>query len=193
MDRSFLVLMKVQIEKSTTPIVSPAVVISVGKWDEANLITLAWVARVVSNPPIMSISIRPSRHSFSLIEKLEEFVINVPSTDNIQQMDYCGTRTGREVNKWEELDLTKEKATQVEVPLIAEFPINIECKVINKLTHGTHKIYLGEVLAVHVEESMITNNRLEPSKQNQIAYVSGNYYGLTKEPIERHGFSLKSK
>lgn len=184
--------MKVQIEKSITPIVSPAVVISVGKWDEANLITLAWVARVVSNPPIMSISIRPSRHSFSLIEKLEEFVINVPSTNNIQQMDYCGTRTGREVNKWEELNLTKEKATLVEVPLIKEFPINIECKVINKLQHGTHKIYLGEVIAVHVDERMIKNNRLDPSEQNQIAYVSGNYYGLTKEPLERHGFSLKS-
>lgn len=184
--------MKVTIEKSITPIVSPAVVISVGKWDEANLITLAWVARVVSDPPVMSISIRPSRHSFSLIEKLEEFVINVPSTDNIQQMDYCGTRTGREVNKWEELNLTKEKATQVEVPFIKEFPINIECKVINKLEHGTHKIYLGEVLAVHVDESMIKNNRLDPLKQNQIVYVSGNYYGLIKEPLERHGFSLKS-
>ena len=64
--------------------------------------------------------------------------------------------------------------------------------MINKLQHGTHKIYLGEVLAVHVDESMITNDRLNPSKQNQIVYVSGNYYGLTKEPIERHGFSLKS-
>lgn len=184
--------MKVQIEKSTTPIVSPAVVVSVGKWDEANLITLAWVARVVSNPPVMSISIRPSRHSFSLIEKLEEFVINVPSTNNIQQMDYCGTRTGREVNKWEELNLTKEKATQVEVPLIKEFPINIECKVVNKLKHGTHVIYLGEVLAVHVDESMIKDNRLDPKKQNQIVYVAGNYYGIIREPLEKHGFSLKS-
>ena len=184
--------MKMQIDKTTTPIVSPAAVISTGEWDEANLITLAWVARVVSEPPVMSISIRPSRHSFSLIEKLGEYVINVPSADNIREMDFCGTRTGKKVNKWKELNLTKEKGLYIKVPLIKEFPINIECKVIKKIEHGTHSIYLGEVLAVHVDENMLKSDKLDPLKQNQIAYIAGNYYGLTKEPLERHGFSLKS-
>ena len=108
--------MKVQIDNLTTPIVSPAVVISVGEWDQANLITLAWVARIVSEPPIISISIRPSRHSTSLIKKLGEYVINVPSLDHIRVMDFCGTRTGKKVDKWKELNLTKEKGLKVESP-----------------------------------------------------------------------------
>jgi len=111
-------LIKIQIKRTTIPIISPAVVISVGEWDEANLITIAWVARVVSDPPIISISIRPSRHSYSLIEKLEEFVVNVPTSDQIREIDFCGTRTGKKVNKWKTLNLTKQKGAEVKVPLI---------------------------------------------------------------------------
>ena len=183
--------MKVQINKGTTPIVSPAVVISVGDWEESNLITLAWVARVVSEPPVMSVSIRPSRHSYSIIEKSKEYVINVPFTSQIREMDFCGTRTGRDTDKWKELNLTKEKASNVSVPLIKEFPINIECKVIDTMKLGTHVIYFGEVLAVNVEEELLSNNRINPLKQDQIAYISGIYHGLIKEPLKKHGFSLK--
>ncbi len=184
--------MKIQINKSTTPIVSPAVVVSVGEWDEANLITLAWVARVVSEPPVMSISIRPSRHSTSLIKKLGEYVINVPNANQIREMDFCGTRTGKKINKWNELNLTKEKGSKVKVPLIKEFPINIECKVIKEVEHGTHIIYLGEVLEVHVDDEIIKDGKLDPLKQNQIVYIARNYYRLVKEPLEKHGFSVKS-
>ncbi|MCP4763370.1 MAG: flavin reductase family protein [archaeon] len=184
--------MKTQINKKITPIVSPAVVISVGEEEEANLITLAWVARVVSDPPIMSISIRPSRHSYSLIEKLEEFVINVPSQDQIHEMDFCGTRSGKKVNKWEELNLSKEKASNVKVPLIKEFPINIECTVVNRIEHGTHIIYLGEVQAVQVDEKLLKDGKIDPLEMSQIVYVSGNYYGLNNKSIKKHGFSVKS-
>ncbi len=184
--------MKIQINKTTTPIVSPAVVVSVGEWDEANLITLAWVARVVSEPPVMSISIRPSRHSTSLIKKLGEYVINVPDANQIREMDFCGTRTGKRVDKWKELNLTKENGSKVKVPLIKEFPINIECKVINKLEHGTHIIYFGEVQVVHVDEKLLIDDKIDPLKQNQIVYIARNYYGLIKEPLERQAFSLKS-
>ncbi len=182
--------MKTLNNKTTTPIVSPAVVVSVGEWNESNLITLAWVARVVSEPPVMSISIRPSRHSCSLIEKLGEYVINIPNTDQIREMDFCGTRTGRKVNKWKELNLTREKGSKVKVPLIKEFQINIECKVVKKIKHGTHVIYLGEVLAVHADEEILKDEKLDPLKQNQIIYIDRNYYGLTKEPIEKQGFSV---
>jgi len=181
---------KLIIKSSTTPIVSPAVVVSVGEWEESNLITLAWVARVVSEPPIMSISIRPSRHSYSLIEKLGEFVINVPDTKQIREMDFCGTRTGRKVNKWNELNLTKEKSSHVKVPHIKEFPINIECKVMNTLEHGTHKIYFGEVLAVHVSEDKLKDGKIDPDKQDQLVYISTKYFGLTKL-LEKQAFSLK--
>jgi len=183
--------MKVQINKTTTPIVSPAVVISVGNWEESNLITLAWVARVNSEPPVMSVSIRPSRHSYSFIEKTREYVINVPLAHQIREMDFCGTRSGRDMDKWKELNLTKEKASNVSVPLIKEFPINIECKVIDTINLGSHVIYLGEVLAVNVEEELLINNRLNPLKEDQIAYIAGTYYGLIKEPLKKHGFSFK--
>lgn len=183
--------MKIQINKDTTPIVSPAVVISVGDWDEANLITLAWVARVVSEPPVMSVSIRPSRHSYSLIEQLGEYVINVPFVHQVREMDFCGTRTGKKVNKWEELSLTKEKSSNVSVPRIKEFPINIECKVIEKIKLGTHVIYLGEVMAVNVEESLLKEGKIDPLNQNRIVYVARNYYTLQQTPIQRQSFSLK--
>ena len=184
--------MKKLIDKSTTPIVSPAVVISVGEWDNANLITLAWVARVVSEPPVMSVSIRPSRHSFNLIEKLEEFAINIPNSKLIREMDYCGTRTGKKTNKWEDLNLTKQKGNFISVPLIKEFPINIECKVTKKFEYGTHKIYLGEVVAVHVEETLLKEGKIDPFSQDQIVYTARNYFGLTKEPLEKQAFSVHS-
>lgn len=184
--------MKKLIDKSTTPIVSPAVVISVGDWEDANLITLAWVARVVSEPPVMSISIRPSRHSFNLIEKLEEFVINVPNSTFIREMDYCGTRTGKKTNKWKDLNLTKQKGENVSVPLIKEFPINIECKVTKKIKYGTHMIYLGEVVAVHVEETLLKDGKINPLSQDQLVYTARNYYVLKKEPLEKQAFSVHS-
>jgi len=183
--------MKVQINKSTTPIVSPAVVISVGKWDESNLITLAWVARVVSKPPIMSVSIRPSRYSHSLIQNQEEYVINIPNKSQVEMVDFCGTHTGKKIDKWKALKLTKQKASKVNVPLIKEFPMNIECKIIKKIQLGTHIIYMGEVQAVHVEENLIQNKELDPSKQDQIVYIARNYYNIMKESLHEQGFSLK--
>ncbi len=184
--------MKKQIDNDITPIPSPAVVISVGSWEKSNLITLAWVARVVSEPPIMSISIRPSRYSHALIEELGEYVINIPFNDQLRETDFCGTRTGKKINKWEELGLTKEKGSRVQVPLIQEFPINIECKIVKKISLGTHDIYLGEVLEVHVRDDLLENGKLNPSKQKQIIYIARNYYGLNINPLEKQGFSLNS-
>lgn len=184
--------MKVQINKGTTPIVSPAVVVSVGTGSDSNLITLAWVARVVSKPPIMSISVRPSRHSFSLLNDLEEYVINIPFSNHVREMDFCGTRTGKRIDKWKELGLTQEKATKVRVPLIKEFPINIECKVIQKVEHGTHVLFLGEVQAVNVAEDLTDKGNLIPEKLDEVVYIPRNYYGLKREPLEQQGFSVDS-
>jgi flavin reductase (DIM6/NTAB) family NADH-FMN oxidoreductase RutF len=184
--------MKVQINKGTTPIVSPAVVVSVGEGNKSNLITLAWVARVISKPPVMSISVRPSRHSYPLLEDLEEYVINVPFSKQVREVDYCGTRTGKKINKWKELELTKEKASKVQVPLVKEFPINIECNVIQTIKHGSHKLFLGEVQAVHVAEEITEDKKLIPEKLDEIVYIAGNYFSLKKEPLDTHGFSLES-
>ncbi|MFW9825477.1 MAG: flavin reductase family protein [Candidatus Thorarchaeota archaeon] len=168
----------------------PAAVISVGIGDKANLITLAYVGKVCSRPPIIAISIQPVRHSYQLIEELGEFVINYPSFSQLREMDYCGTRSGRNVNKWEELNLTKEKASVVSVPMVKEFPWNMECKVINRLELGTHVCYLGEVVAVHSDEKYLKNDRLDPEKFEFFAYISGIYVALNKGAIGMHGFSL---
>ena len=136
---------KIALNTGTTAFPMPAAVISVGIGEEANLITLAYVGKVCLKPPIIAISINPSRHSYGLIEKHGEFVINYPTKDQLKEMDYCGTRSGRDVNKWDELNLTKEQGLVVKVPMVKEFPWNMECKVIKRIELGSHVCYFGEV------------------------------------------------
>ena len=177
------------------PRVMPAVVVSVGEWDTANLITLAYVGKVAAEPHVLSISIRPSRHSFSLIEGLGEFAVNVPgsSPDHLRVVDYCGTCTGRKVDKWKELNLTKQKAEKIRVPLIREFPWNFECRVIKRIEIGTHVCYWGEVLVLHAREDTLQGQGLDPLKQEQVAYIAGSYYRLETVPLEKQGFSQRKK
>ncbi|MFX1477973.1 MAG: flavin reductase family protein [Promethearchaeota archaeon] len=183
---------KVRLSNGTATFPMPAAVISVGIGDEANLITLAYVGKVCLNPPIIAISINPKRHSYKLIEKHREFVINYPTIVQLREMDYCGTRSGRDVNKWEELNLSKEEGAIVKVPLVKEFPWNMECKVVNRIELGSHVCYFGEVVAVHSNDAFVTNNSLDPDKFECFAYISGNYIELKKGVKAKHGFSLSS-
>ena len=169
----------------------PAALISVGTGEEANLITLAYVGKVCLNPPIITISIQPKRHSFQLIERHAEFVINYPAIEQLREIDYCGTRSGRDVNKWNALNLTKEEASIVKVPMIKEFPWNMECKVIKRIELGSHICYFGEVVAVHSDPYYIKNGNLDPEKINSFAYLSGFYIKLKKGILGTHGFSLE--
>jgi flavin reductase (DIM6/NTAB) family NADH-FMN oxidoreductase RutF len=172
---------------STFPM--PVAVISVGKGEKANLITLAYVGKVCHDPPIINISIRPRRHSYHLIEKYNEFVINYPTIEQIKETDYIGTRSGRDVNKWRELNLTKEEASVVQVPMIKEFPWNMECKVIKRIEFGSHVCYFGRVVATHSDPKYVKNERLDPDKINFPAYLTGNYLELKKGILQRHGFT----
>ncbi|MFX1375394.1 MAG: flavin reductase family protein [Promethearchaeota archaeon] len=181
---------KVNLSTGMTTFPMPAAVISVGIGDEANLITLAYVGKVCLNPPIIAISIQPKRHSYGLIEKHGEFGINCPTIKQLRDLDYCGTRSGRDVNKWKQLNLTKESASVIQVPLIKEFPWNMECKVIQRTELGSHVCYFGEVVAVHSEARLVKNNDIDPNKINTFAYISGNYIGLEQRAIGRYGFSL---
>jgi len=172
---------------STFPM--PAAIISVGIGEEANLITLAYVGKMCLKPPIVAISINPKRHSYQLIEKHGEFVINYPTIDQLRVTDYCGTRSGREVNKWEDLNLTKEQGSVVQVPMVKEFPWNMECKVIKRTELGSHVCFFGEVVATHSDPQFVKNDTLDPDKFNCFAYIAGNYIGLKKGALEEHGFS----
>ncbi len=174
---------------STFPM--PVAVISVGKEEEANLITLAYVGKLCHDPPIIAISIRPNRHSYQLIEQHGEFVINYPTVEQLKETDYIGTRSGRDVNKWKHLNLTKEKASVVEVPMIKEFPWNMECKVIRKVELGSHICYFGNVIATHSDPNYVQNETLNPEEFNFPAYIAGNYLQLKKGTIARHGFTVE--
>ncbi len=180
---------KVRLSPGVSTFPKPAAVISVGTGEEANLITLASVAKVCPKPPIVAISIQPRCHSYQLIEKLGEFVINYPTIDQLRETDYCGTRSGRDVNKWEELNLTKEQGSIVQVPMVKEFPWNMECKVIKRMKLGSHVCFFGEVVATHSDPQFVKYDTLDPDKLNCFAYIAGNYIGLKKGALEEHGFS----
>ncbi|TFF86205.1 MAG: flavin reductase family protein [Promethearchaeota archaeon] len=181
---------KVELPPNITAFPMPAAVISVGTGESANLITLAYVGKVCLNPPIIAISIQPKRHSYKLIEAHGEFIINYPSTQQLKETDYCGTRSGRDVNKWKKLNLTKEMASIVKVPMIKEFPLNMECKVVKRLDLGSHICYFGEVVATHCSLEYISANNINPSKLDTFIYFSGKYIPLTSKIIGRHGFSV---
>lgn len=170
----------------------PAVMVSVAdKEGNPNIITVAWAGTVCTNPPMVSISVRPERYSYHMIDETGEFVINLTPEKLAYATDYCGVRSGKDVDKFKELHLTPEKAEYVNAPLIAESPVNIECKVVKKETPGSHHIFLAEVKAVHVDDAyMDQKGRFALEKTDPIVYVHGQYYSLGKL-LGTFGYSVK--
>lgn len=180
----------IKIPQALVPV--PVVLVSCkGREGGPNIITLAWVGVVNGDPPIVSISIRPSRHSFELIRDTKEFVINIPSESQVRIVDYCGVASGKHENKFEQARLTPVPATKVKAPLIEECAVNMECEVKQVISLGSHHVFLGEVVAIHADQEAMTEaNRIDISKVQPIAYcpASGEYRGL-KGPIGSYGFS----
>ena len=170
----------------------PAVMVSVAdKEGNPNIITVAWAGTVCTNPPMVSISVRPERYSYHMIDETGEFVINLTTEKLAYATEYCGVRSGKDVDKFKELHLTPEKAEYVNAPLIAESPVNIECKVVKKETPGSHHIFLAEVKAVHVDDAyMDQKGRFALEKTDPIVYVHGQYYSLGKL-LGTFGYSVK--
>ncbi|MFW9826946.1 MAG: flavin reductase family protein [Candidatus Thorarchaeota archaeon] len=180
---------KIELSPKISTFPMPVAIISVGTGEEANLITLAYVGKVCFDPPIIAVSIQPKRHSYQLIESHKEFVINYPTLAQLRETDYIGTRSGRNIDKWNELGLTKEEASVVEVPMVKEFPWNMECKVIKRIEFGTHVCYFGKVVATHTDPKYLKNGELDPEKFEFPAYIAGNYLELKKGALGKHGFS----
>lgn len=172
----------------------PAVMISVrDRAGRDNIITVAWAGTVCTNPPMVSISVRPERYSYHMLEESKEFVINLTTEELCFATDYCGVRSGRDVDKFQEMKLTKEKASQVNAAMIAESPVNIECRVekIEKL--GSHHMFLARVLAVHAEEAyMDERGKFDLNKAKPIVYSHGEYFSLGKR-LGSFGYSVKKK
>jgi flavin reductase (DIM6/NTAB) family NADH-FMN oxidoreductase RutF len=172
----------------------PAVMVSCGKMeDKPNIITVAWTGTVCSSPAMVSVSIRKERYSYDLIKKSREFVINLVTRELVRQADYCGVKSGREVDKFKEMKLTPIQAKEVSAPLIGESPVNIECVVKDILPLGTHDMFLAEVVSVAVDKKyMDKNGRFHLNQSGLIVYSHGEYYGLG-ELLGKFGYSVKKK
>lgn len=142
----------------------PAVMVSVGnKQGETNIITVAWTGTICTNPAMVYISVRPERYSYQMIKESGEFVINLTTEKLVKATDYCGVKSGRDVDKWKEMNLHQVKAETLEYsPLILESPVNIECKVVEIKELGSHHMFLANVTAVHADEAYLNEqNKFE--------------------------------
>ena len=169
----------------------PAVMVSCGDGEEKNIITIGWTGIINSDPPITYISVRKSRHSHHIIEKTGEFVINLTTEKLAFAADYCGVKSGRDVDKFKEMRLTPESADIVKCPMIAQSPINLECRVIEVKSYPTHDMFIAEIVAMHADDEIVDEKgKIDMSAAGLIAYVHGEYFGLKKAPLGRFGYSV---
>lgn len=172
----------------------PVVMVSVtdGKGKD-NIITVAWAGTVCTNPPMVSISVRPSRYSYEMLKETKEFVINLTTEELVFAADYCGVRSGRDVDKFREMKLTKEKADFVQAPMIKESPVSIECRVKEIKELGSHHLFLADVLAVHAEENYMDKNDKFCLNQSKLAVYSHGEYLATGKCLGTFGFSVRKR
>lgn len=153
----------------------PVVMVSLADRDgRPNILTVAWVGTVCTNPPMVSISVRPERYSYPILKETGEFVINLTTKELTFATDYCGVKSGRDVDKFKEMGLTAIPASQVKAPMIGESPVNIECKVKQVLPLGSHDMFLADVVAVHADEKyMDENQKFHLEQADPIIYSHG--------------------
>lgn len=172
----------------------PVVMVSVADEEgKDNIITVAWAGTVCTNPPMVSISVRPERYSYHMIKETGEFVINLTTEKLAYATDYCGVKSGRDVDKFKEAHLTREPASHVGVPMIKESPVSIECRVREEKEYGSHSVFMADVLAVHVDDQyMDEKGKFDLAMSKPIVYSHGEYYGLGKK-LGTFGYSIKKK
>lgn len=167
----------------------PPALVTVGNYDEANILTIGWTGIMATQPPKTYISVRPSRYSHGILKEHGEFVINLPSVDLARAVDYAGIYTGKKVNKWEKCSLTKQKSEKVSTPTIAECPIALECRVYDVVSMGTHDVFMADIVGVSCHESIFDEEgKMHFERANLLAYAHGEYYSLG-EIVGRFGFS----
>jgi flavin reductase (DIM6/NTAB) family NADH-FMN oxidoreductase RutF len=173
----------------------PAVMVSCGNEPgEYNIVTVAWTGTICSEPPMCYISLRPSRHSYEIIKRNREFVINLTTEDLAWATDWCGVKSGREHQKFEEMKLNPQKSIKVGAPAIAESPVNIECRVVDIIELGIHHMFISEVLAIQAGSEYFDplTGAFRMDKVRLISYQHGKYY-LTGEMIGKFGYSVEKK
>ncbi|MDD7511071.1 MAG: flavin reductase family protein [Peptostreptococcaceae bacterium] len=169
----------------------PVVLVSCADGTEDNLITIAWTGIINSNPPITYVSVRKSRKSHKMIENSGEFVINLVTEDMVRETDFCGVKSGRDVNKFQVCGLEREKADIVKAPMLAKSPLNLECVVKEVKEFPSHDMFIAEIVAVHGEEGLFDERgRFCLDRANLISYSHGEYFGLKRHPLGSFGYSI---
>lgn len=169
----------------------PAVMVSCGTMEEKNIITAAWTGTINSDPAMTYVSIRPGRHSYEMIRQRGEFVINLVTEKLAYACDFCGVKSGRDLDKFKEMHLTALPGQKVSAPIIGESPVNIECKVKEIIPLGTHHMFLAEVVSVSVSKKYLDETgKFHFDAAKPICYSHGAYYGLGKK-LGTFGYSVK--
>lgn len=172
----------------------PAVMVSCQReQDRPNIVTVAWAGTVCTNPPMLSISVRPERYSHDIIAGTGEFVVNLVTEKLVYATDYCGVRSGRDVDKFKEMKLTPQESVHINAPGIQESPVNIECKVKQILKLGSHDMFLAEVAGVTIDsEYMNTAGKFELNETGLVSYSHGEYFLLGKK-LGSFGYSVRKQ
>ena len=185
-------LMSKQIWKPGTLVYPvPAVLVTCGDENIKNVFTVAWTGTISSDPAMTYISVRKERFSYDIIKNTGEFCINLTTEDLSYATDFCGVKSGKNIDKFKEMKLTPESANIVKCPIIKESPINIECKVEEIKSLGSHDMFIAKVMCVDVDEKYIDHTgKFDMQKCNLIAYMHGGYYKLG-DKIGTFGYSVK--
>ena len=172
----------------------PAVMVSCGRPKETpNIITVAWAGTVCSDPVMVSISVRKERYSYDILKDTGEFVINLVTKDLAYAADYCGVRSGRDVDKFRDMKLTPLRSTCIQVPGIEESPVNLECQVSQVVELGSHDMFLSKVVAVTVDKDhMDEKGKFHLNETGLVAYSHGEYF-LLGEKLGKFGYSVQKK
>lgn len=169
----------------------PAVMVSCGEDEEKNIITIAWTGIINSTPPLTYVSVRKSRHSHELIQKNREFVINLVNEELTFAADYCGVKSGRDIDKFAEMNLTPEPSEVVSCPGIGESPLNLECRVIEIHEYPSHDMFVAEIVNVKADKNIVDEKgKINLAEAGLMAYVHGEYMGIKKNPLGRFGYSV---
>ena len=172
----------------------PAVMVSCGrKGEKPNIITVAWAGTVCSDPPMVSISVRKERYSYEIIRETGEFVINLVNRELVRAADYCGVKSGRDTDKFQEMGLTAQPSRYVGAPGIGERPVNLECRVTNRLELGSHDMFLARVEGVAIDgKYMDEKGKFHLNDSGLVSYSHGEYFELGKK-LGSFGWSVRKK
>lgn len=186
-----------KVEMKGSVILNPVPVVLVtskNKEGKTNVFTVGWTGTINTKPPMLYISIRPERLSYEYIKEIMEFVVNLPGSNLVKAVDYCGVRSGKRNDKIKELGFTLSESSNISVPYIDECPINIECKVKDIIPLGTHDMFIAEVVGSHINEDLFDEDgKIHFENANMMAYCHGEYFPLQKHPVGSFGFSVMKK